>query len=83
MVVRLPVVVAKVKATGAGLGLWQVPSQCVAVLQRTLDARLVHHYHYRRRHHHLFLNPMTRMKMRTKMETEMALRLVVLAGAPP
>jgi hypothetical protein len=39
MVVRLPVVV-KVKATGAGgLGFWQVPSQCVAVLQgRTLDA---------------------------------------------
>jgi hypothetical protein len=37
MVVRLPVV-ATVKATGAGLGPWQVLSQCVAVLQRTLDA---------------------------------------------
>ena len=38
MVVRQPVV-AKVKATGAGLGLWQpVPIQCVVVLQRrTLD----------------------------------------------
>jgi hypothetical protein len=37
MVVRLPVA-AMVKATGTGLGLWQVLSQCVAVLQRTLDA---------------------------------------------
>lgn len=78
MVVRLPVV-AKVKATEAGgLELWQVPSQCVAVLQRRmLDARPVHHYH-RRHRRHLLLNPMTRMKMRIKTETEMALWLVVL-----
>ncbi len=76
MVVRLTVVV-KVKMTGAGLELWQVLSQCVAVLQRrTLDARLVHHYH-----HHFLLNPMTRMKMRT--ETETTLWLVVLSRTPP
>ena len=79
MVVRLPVVV-KVKATDVVPGFcWQVPSQCVGVLQRrTLDARLMHHYH---RRHHLLLNPMMRMKTRTKTET--ALWLVVLSEAPP
>lgn len=80
MVVRRPVV-AKVKVTGTGhaLAFWQVPSRCVAVLQRrTPDAQLVH-----RHHRHLLLDPMTRMKMRTKTETEMTLWPGALWGVPP